>query len=214
MGATRSSPAKRPVGRPPKISRERVVQAGAAIAREQGSLDAVSIRAVAERLDVAPVSLYGHVASLAELLDLVAEILIRGGQARVRWPDRWDAILVTFARSFRKLLISNPAVLDAFLRRPVLVPTSLGSAERVLAALVDAGLSDDDAVDAYVLIHALALASASRERHAAAADDLAAVATDKPALAALLPKLNPMYTPQRFESAVAFVVDSVRPRVG
>src|SRR5690349_3592537 len=101
-------------GRPPKISRQDVVDAAVALA---DALDAVSIRAVAARLGVVPMTLYGHVANADELVDLVVgETIAVAVAARPRRSRDGRRALTTFAHGLRAMLLEHPAVLDAYRR--------------------------------------------------------------------------------------------------
>src|SRR5258708_34678862 len=69
--------------------RQAILDAAVALADERG-LDAVSMRAVAERVGVTPMALYPHVGSKAELLDgmigeLLGQLSAAGGHGP---PDR------------------------------------------------------------------------------------------------------------------------------
>ena len=82
---------RRPVGgrgRPAGISVEAIAAAGLAVVGEEG-LEALSMRRVAERMGVGTMSLYTHIRSKAELLDLMVEAVYgergratRGGPRR------------------------------------------------------------------------------------------------------------------------------------
>jgi AcrR family transcriptional regulator len=66
--------AARPRGRPPRISRDQIVEAGLAIAREHG-ITAVTMTSVAAALDVATPALYHYVSGRGELLALLGRHL-------------------------------------------------------------------------------------------------------------------------------------------
>src|SRR6185369_3226072 len=65
------------LGRAPQISREAVLAAALRLADEQG-LDAVTMHAVARRLQVTPMALYRHVDDKNALLDGLVEVLLTG----------------------------------------------------------------------------------------------------------------------------------------
>ena len=82
------------------LTRERLVEAALRLVNEEG-LDGLSMRALAEKLDVKAASLYWHVRDRRELLELLAEGILqgirrprRGGGWRVsrrgRSPGIWD----------------------------------------------------------------------------------------------------------------------------
>ena len=63
------------MGRAPQISREAVLDAALRLADEHG-LDAVTMHAVARRLQVTPMALYRHVDDKNALLDGLVEVLL------------------------------------------------------------------------------------------------------------------------------------------
>ena len=58
-----------------RVTRERLVKAALALVNEEG-LEGLSMRALADRLEVKAASLYWHVRDRRELLDLVAESIL------------------------------------------------------------------------------------------------------------------------------------------
>jgi Transcriptional regulator len=83
------------VGRAPQISREAVLDAALRLADEQG-LDAVTMHAVARRLQVTPMALYRHVDDKNALLDGLVEMLLTEYQLP-RAEDEWDERLIALA---------------------------------------------------------------------------------------------------------------------
>ncbi|WP_328611593.1 TetR/AcrR family transcriptional regulator [Amycolatopsis sp. NBC_00345] len=69
---TDSAGARRPPGRPARISRDRIVEA----ASSAGNLDTLTMRELAGRLDVSHGALYRWVKNRDELLDLIGEVLV------------------------------------------------------------------------------------------------------------------------------------------
>ena len=154
-------------GRPPKISRADVVAAATSLADEQG-LSAVTLRAVAARLGVAPMTIYGHVANAEELIDLVVGASVAAAVAASRADPaghRRDGrtALVAFAGGFRDLLLQHPAVLEAYRRSPVQDQTGLAVTERIVASLVADGLDHDAAIEAYAAVYAYVVGFVSLE---------------------------------------------------
>jgi AcrR family transcriptional regulator len=150
-------------GRPPKVNRGEIVDAAVAIAAD-GGLEAVTIRAVAARLRVAPMTLYGHVAGADELVDLVVGATIAGAVAKQPpWEDGGRGALVGFAHGLRGLFLEHPAVLDAYRRRPVQDPTGLAVTAGVVAALVADGLDEDVAISVYATVYAFVVGFVSLE---------------------------------------------------
>jgi TetR/AcrR family tetracycline transcriptional repressor len=139
-----------------------VIEAAIQLADEEG-LDQFSLRAVAARLGVAPMTLYGHVENADELIALVASDLIR--RARHRFPEHSGADpIVRWANELRALLLEHPVILEALLREPVYSDRSMEAIERVLDVLVGSGFDEDTAVDLYALILAFVIGFCALEQ--------------------------------------------------
>src|ERR1700753_393202 len=87
------------VGRAAQISREAVLAAALRLADERG-LDAVTMHAVARRLQVTPMALYRHVDDKNALLDGLVEVLLTE-YPLPRAEDEWDERLGALAAGGR-----------------------------------------------------------------------------------------------------------------
>lgn len=108
------------MGRAPQISREAVLDAALRLADEQG-LDAVTMHAVARRLQVTPMALYRHVDDKNALLDGLVELLL------TEYPlpqatGEWDERLTVLADGIRDTARRHPAVFPLLLTRPARHP--------------------------------------------------------------------------------------------
>ena len=103
---------------PITLSRERLVQAALDLIQHDG-LEALTMRALGDSLSVKAASLYWHVRSRAELLELVAAALLEEvGVSRTSQPSAWreDAMGVCTAlertaaerRDAARLLLESP----------------------------------------------------------------------------------------------------------
>jgi AcrR family transcriptional regulator len=122
------------------LTREEVLDATLALADEQG-VDAVSMRAVARRLDVTPMALYRHVGDKQALLDALVERLLD----ELPIPDRgqpWRDRLEVLAASLRATARSHPDAFLMLLRRPAATPAALRRRDAVYDALRDAGVDE------------------------------------------------------------------------
>ncbi len=173
-------------------------------------LAAVSIRGVAARLGVAPMTLYGHVKGSDELVDLVVGATIAGAVA-AQPPLSCDGrgALMVFAHGLRTMLLDHPAVLAAFQRRPVQSPTGVAVAANVLTALMADGLSEDDAVDAYATVYAFVVGFVSLESRSVAIDP--DIIGDHPTLQRLHDRLGHLFDPSAFERGLTALVDAAGP---
>jgi len=178
-----------------------IVEGAIALADAQG-LDAVTMRAVAERVGISAMSVYTYVPGKPELLDLMVDALYVG-MARPAWAgEPWRDRLSTVADSNRKLLMAHPWLTEiAALSRPPLGPGVMAKYEHELAAFDDTDLSaiEIDAALTYLLgfVHA----------HCRSAHDAARVTTDS-AMSdadwwrANQPVLAKALDPERFPRAV------------
>jgi len=197
------------LGRPPKINRQDVVDAAVALADEDG-LAAVTIRAVAARLGVAPMTLYGHVSNADELVDLVvgATIAVAVAKQPTRHRDGRGALL-GFAHGLRGMLREHPAVLDAYRRRPVQDPNGLAVTAGVVSALVADGLDEDEAISTYAAVYAFVIGFVSLETRPV---DIDRSALDRhPSLQGMSGRLADLFDQAAFDRGLMALVDAATP---
>ncbi|WP_030174708.1 TetR/AcrR family transcriptional regulator [Spirillospora albida] len=132
-------------GRPPALSLERIVAAAIEVADELAlteGFEALSMRAIAQRLGVGTMSLYRYVPGKSELLDLMLDHVMdvpdeTGG------PDRgWREILSAAARQHWRLCLDHPWYPFVDQSRPLLGPRSMLGLDRLLALLRPSGIDD------------------------------------------------------------------------
>jgi AcrR family transcriptional regulator len=136
------------VGRAPQISREAVLDAALRLADEQG-LDAVTMHAVARRLQVTPMALYRHVDDKNALLDGLVEMLLTEYQLP-RAEDEWDERLIALAEGIRDTARRHPAVFPLLLTRPAVTPAARVVRDAVQAVLREAALREGGLPEAEV----------------------------------------------------------------
>jgi AcrR family transcriptional regulator len=120
---------------------EEVAAAAIAIADAEG-LAALSMRRVAERLDVSAMSLYTYVPGKAELLDLMLDT-VYGETARPDDPaGGWRARLERAARDSWQVYLRHPWLLQVATSRPALGPHLVAKYDRELRAVDGIGLTD------------------------------------------------------------------------
>jgi len=138
------------------LTRERVVaEALAAIA--QHGVDALSMRALATRLDVVPGALYRHVRNKEQLHDLVLDGLLAEVDTRIEKHATWAGQITELSRRLRAVLEAHPGIAGLLKTRDPLGPHSLALAEAFLAPLHEAGLPPREAGLAYSLIYGYVL---------------------------------------------------------
>lgn len=174
---------------------------------DEGGLAAITIRAVAARLGVAPMTLYGHVASSDELVDLVVGATIAGAVAKPeRPPCDGRGALLSFAHGLREMLLEHPAVLDAYRRRPVQDPTGVSVTAGVLSALVADGLDEDVALSVYATVYAFVIGFVSLETRSVDIDP--AALEGHPVLQRLSPRLADLFDRAAFDRGLTALVDA------
>jgi AcrR family transcriptional regulator len=130
---------RRPAREP--LTRERIVAAAITILDRDG-LDAVSTRRVAEDLGTGSASLYAHVASRDELLELMVDRI--AGEVEVPEPDpaHWQDQLRTYAQHAQQVWARHADITRASLASIPTGPNRLRVVEGLLAILRAAGFAD------------------------------------------------------------------------
>jgi AcrR family transcriptional regulator len=149
------------VGRRPQIDRAAILGAAMQLADERG-LEAVTMHAVAQRLNVTPMALYRHVDGKQALLDGLVEALLTSSPlpaAEAPWPAR----LMAISKAVRSTAKAHPAVFPLLLTRPAVTPAARAVRDCVLAALGEAGLGADEAAQAERLLSTAVLGFAASE---------------------------------------------------
>ncbi len=125
--------------RTPGLSREQIVRAAIELADSAGTGD-LTMRRLAGRLGAAPMSLYRHVASKEDLLDLMLDEVF-GDMALPDAPSGdWRADLHRFAYASRDTLRRHPWAIPLLTSRPTLGPQYLRWFEFGLAAVAGQGI--------------------------------------------------------------------------
>ena len=133
-----------------RLSRDAIVESTLALIDEHG-MDAVSMRAVAARLDCEAMSIYRHVSDKAHLLELVGQRIVQ--EIRVPDPDqgRWADSLCKLLGELRRVALEHPAAFHLISRGPV---SALGARplEAAMRALKRSGLDDQSAASALCVL--------------------------------------------------------------
>ncbi len=172
-------------GRRPGLTVDAVVTTALTIADAEG-LDAVTMRAIAGRLDVVPMTLYTYVPGKTELLHLMLDAVYlampRPPLAHLPWRDRLTAV----AAANRTLYEQHPWTAGLAWFRPPLGPGLMAKYEYELSAFDDCGLTDvdRDASHTYLLgfVQSAARAAADAAKINAEQSDEAWWAANEPLL--------------------------------
>jgi AcrR family transcriptional regulator len=179
----------------PGLSAADIVEAAVRVADAEG-LDAVSMGRVAAELGFTTMSLYRHVASKDELLQLMWNASAQGAESLVLEGGTWRELLRTWAVTQRDMIDRHPWVTQMPMATPPLGPNSLAFVEKGLATLDGTPLEDVDKLRVIGLISSYTLSEA-RMAHDAARAAAAAVA-------------DPPTGPWTFEKLLRELVDDHR----
>ena len=131
-------------GRDKGLTREDIVRMAVEIADAEG-IDAVSMRRIARDLRAGAMSLYWHVESKDELLELMLEHI----EGEIRFPDptgNWRADLRDFARSARDVMMRHQWAMDLIGPRPPTGPNDARNGDRLFGVFIDLGVDTATAV--------------------------------------------------------------------
>jgi AcrR family transcriptional regulator len=120
--------------RPTGLSRDAIVAAAVEIADEDG-LEAVSIRRIATKLETRPMSLYTHIETKDELIDLMVDEVMGETHLPGAVPDDWRVALREIAQRTRAAARAHPWMIAVAFRRPLLGPKALRHVDQSLAAV-------------------------------------------------------------------------------
>lgn len=121
------------------LSRERIVEAAVALLDGRGA-EGLTMRRLAEALDVTPTALYWHVRTKEDVLDLAVDRIF-GDVPLPPVPGDWRGDVRTLVRGWRTAMLRHPWA-PGLIGRPMLGPNVLARTEFLQSALVRGGLSD------------------------------------------------------------------------
>jgi AcrR family transcriptional regulator len=122
------------------LSRDEIVSAAIAVADAEGP-EAISMRRIAREVGAGAMSLYWHVASKEELLDLMLDAI----EAEIEVPEPtgdWRADLGAFAHRTRAALRQHLWAVEFIGTRPPSGPNDVRNLERLLSLLDGIGVDD------------------------------------------------------------------------
>jgi AcrR family transcriptional regulator len=152
----------------PGLSADAIVAAAIRVADAEG-IEAVSMARVAGELGFTTMSLYRHVASKDELLQIMWDAAATGAEDLVLEGDDWRAKLRMWATIQRDLLDQHPWIAQMPIAGPPLAPNSMHFVERALEAMEGTGLRNADKMRIIGLISFYTLSDARMSNEAARA---------------------------------------------
>ena len=145
-----------------RLDHQAIVDAAIELADDVG-LAAVSLRNIAESLDVTPMALYRHVENKEALLDAMADELYAEVVPKKSSGDWWDE-LAAVARATRSLLLAHPWAVPLF-SRPLAGPHGEAVAHVLERNLRSAGFSKAEAAELHDQLANLVFALVAPELH-------------------------------------------------
>ena len=138
-----------PAPRRERLSRERVLRVGLAVA-DEGGLDTLTMRRIGQALGVEAMSLYNHVANKEDLLDGLIDIVF--GEIELRCDDGWRSAMRGRALSARQVLARHRWAIALMESRTNPGRANLSHHDAVLRCLRESGFSLELAAHAYSLL--------------------------------------------------------------
>src|SRR5437773_8100312 len=150
--------------RAPRHTLDRDTVAAAALElMDADGLGALTIRALAQRLGVAPMALYNHAATKEDILDAARD----RGLARLPAADPgpgtgpWWVRLRAINLAFHAALRAHPSLTALLVARPLAGQAPIDAAEAQLAVLAEAGFAPDAAARAHLALLQYTLGAAA-----------------------------------------------------
>ncbi|MET9182696.1 TetR/AcrR family transcriptional regulator [Kitasatospora aureofaciens] len=143
------SPAPRKAtGRPPRISREEVVDTARRIVTEEG-VERLTMRRLASEVDSTPMALYHHVRNKEELLVLLLDDHAARTLRPTELPSEPRERVVAAAAAIHEALSACPWIVEVLTADDLMSTHALWFVEQLVDGLVDCGLSLERAVQGY-----------------------------------------------------------------
>jgi AcrR family transcriptional regulator len=152
----------------PELTVDAIVAAAVKVADADG-LEAVSMARVAKELGFTTMSLYRHVASKDELLQLMWNASATGAETLVLEGDTWRQKLTMWSTIQWEMLGQHPWITQMPMAAPPMAPNSVHFVERALAALDRLGLRESAKLRIIGLITTYTLSDARMANDAARA---------------------------------------------
>jgi len=190
---------------------------------EEDGVDALTMRALASRLGVAPNSLYSHVPDKSALLDAVLDDALGGVDVGGLEALGWRAGLIELMRRFRRLLLDRADLLPLLIARPTRGPNALRLGETTLRLLEMAGVRGAAAAEALQVVFVFTLGYAADEAPRRADPDSAQrqarsrrafAAGGQPRVAELATEIASPTSNNTFETGLGWLLDGIAQATG
>ncbi|QUH00854.1 TetR/AcrR family transcriptional regulator [Saccharopolyspora erythraea] len=180
----------------PLLTQDKIVSAAVELLDRDG-VRQLSMRKLADRLQAHATSLYWHVSTKDDVLDLALDAVFGEVRLPAEPGTSWRDDVIAFMAELRRVLLGHPWAAALASTRPLAGPNALARSEFVYAALAGAGFGRPDVLAAGAAVSNYVIGSVSAEsvwRHqdeagtrSALAEHLRAREADYPALAGNFP---------------------------
>jgi AcrR family transcriptional regulator len=123
------------------LTRERILETAVALA-DEGGVDSISMRRIAQELGVVPMALYKHVASKDELLDGMIDVVVGEIDPPLEGTD-WKTAMRERILSARQALLRHPWAARVIESRGQPTPMVIGYLDSMMGVLLAGGFSID-----------------------------------------------------------------------
>lgn len=217
-----STPSRPPRGRPSRLDRARTLETALELLDRSG-LDALTMRRLAEAMDVQAGALYRYFATKQDLLTAMAERMMEGvAESADASGGDWSERLAALARAMREALLAHRDGARVFAGTHSTGENVLGFADTFVGTMREAGFPDDDAVRALYTVANFTVGHTLEEQAAlrpeddgpADADALADTVSNGPYphLRADLPTLTSTDFPHLFEFGLDLLIGGLAAR--
>lgn len=123
------------------LTRERILEAAVALA-DSGGVDSISMRRIAQELDVVPMALYKHVANKEELLGGMIDVVVSEVDPPLEGVD-WKTAMRERILSARRALLRHPWAAQVIESRSEPTPTVIAYLDSMMGIFLSGGFSID-----------------------------------------------------------------------
>ncbi|MEU6620085.1 TetR/AcrR family transcriptional regulator [Streptomyces litmocidini] len=139
---------RKALGRPPRISREEIIETARRIV-DEGGVDRLTMRRLATEVGSTPMALYHHVRDKEELLVLLLDDYAARTLRRPELPADPRERVVVAAAAIHEALVACPWIVEVLTADDLMSTTALWFVEQIVDGLAACGLSPDRAVHGY-----------------------------------------------------------------
>ncbi len=205
------------------LSKTLIVATALDVLDDEG-IDGLTLRRIADRLDVKAPALYWHFADKKALVDEMATEIMRRVVAERTLPDDWHDLVRSGARGLRRTLLAHRDGARVFSGSRLTDGAVIAALEGPLRVLVAAGFAERDAALAWSTMRDLVVGFVIEEQEVYGVDGSPAVAYDDAARAAMFDGAAHPFAlrsgptawggvDERFEDVVRFLVDGMAARL-